>query len=121
MMCKIKNPAHLTLQAGGKSSAWWKPSYYVWLLQETQLQKLPLKISVSFYPSVFQFLAFGLFPLNCESSLEAASEAQLIINTNNKKSGNSLPRMSDPLCEASFSSVNKLETYLCIMTHQCMC
>ena len=57
---------------------------------------------------VSQFLAFGLFPLNCESPLEAANEAQMIINTNNKKSGNSLPRMSDPLCQASSTSVNKL-------------
>lgn len=57
---------------------------------------------------VSQFLAFGLFPLNCESPLEVANETQLFINTNNKKSGNSLPRMSDPLCQASSSSINKL-------------
>lgn len=56
---------------------------------------------------ISQFLAFGLFPLNCESPLEAANETQLFINTNNKKSGNSLPRMSDPLCQGSSSSVNK--------------
>ena len=57
---------------------------------------------------VSQFLAFDLFPLNCESPLEVANETQLFINTNNKKSGNSLPRMLDPLCQASSSSINKL-------------